>query len=913
MIQLRAFGTASLKGPEGNELHSVLSRPKLLGLLTFLAASLPAGLRRRETLLGLFWGEVEQERARASLRQSLYNLRQSLGGGVIEGRGDEEVGLAPRGLWCDVRAFRDALNEGRREEALDLYRGDLLLGFVVPNAPEFERWLEDSRATLRRQASDAAWLLADEQAGAGNAAAAGHWVRRALTLEPYDEELLRRAVRLLDRIGDRAGAVQAFENFARRLEEELDLKPSPDSEELIRRIRESPGGEVPARATATASAPTAEKSKPDNGTGEGSPSPAPGPLLDRLRRRHVVQWGVAYVGGAWLVLQVVDVLGEQFAWPMGLQRGFTLILGIGLFVTLVLAWYHGEKGRQRVSGPELLILGMLLLLGAGSVAILRRPPDSQIDRAKAPVEDVSQPPSAVAVLPFDDFSAEGLEYFASGVHEDILTHLSGISGLTVVSRRSVERYADSDLTLPEIARELGVGSVLEGSVRLEGDRVRVTAQLIDALTDKHLWAEMYDRSLDNIFEVQSDIARRVAGSLRATLSTEEEQRITRRPTASLRAYELFLQARKAHASAVTAEELLEEERLLKAALELDPGFARAWAALAENFASRRWDYGLGQIWADSAGEAARRAVELDPGLAQGYQAVGTVYAEQLFLREALENYARAVELDPNLASAHWWLGRTLAQLGRHDEALDSYRRALRRNPHLRGIRTQMGHSYATIGDLPTAEFWFREEMEQASDEPKFVYQTETSMHWWAGRLGAAVGASVRVVDVDPGDVVARVGLAERALDARDYGLAIREIGAATAMAQDVESLAYYYFATTTLGVALQRGGDSVRARAPLERSREALLAQVRGGNQWPVTSLELAAVYDALGQRGEAIQWARRAFEAGARQVHSIEVSPLFDGLRDDPLFQEVVRGMRADIELMRERVFQRERDTGLR
>jgi serine/threonine-protein kinase len=236
VIRFLALGALDLVAPGGRELRGILSRPKLLGLLAYLSAHAPGPFHRRDTLVALLWPEVSDERARAALRQALYHLRNELGEGVVVGRGDEEVGLDPTRFWSDVAGFDAALAAGDREGALDLYRGDLLPGFFVPGAPEFERWLDERRSGLRRRAAAAACGLAEEAARLGNAAATGHWGRRALDLAPLDEVVVRAVVGLLDRAGDRAGAVREFGAFSRRLSEELGIEPAPETLSLVESI-----------------------------------------------------------------------------------------------------------------------------------------------------------------------------------------------------------------------------------------------------------------------------------------------------------------------------------------------------------------------------------------------------------------------------------------------------------------------------------------------------------------------------------------------------------------------------------------------------------------------------------------------------------------------------------------------------
>jgi len=237
MIEFRALGPAQLVGPAGTDTEAVLARPKLLGVLAFLGAGAGRGFQRRDSLIGCFWPELSQDRARSAVRQSLYRLRQSLGDAVVVTRGDDEVALSAE-FRCDVAAFEDALARGDRAAALELYRGDLLEGLYVADAPEFERWLDERRKHLRQQASAAAWELADQEAGRRHTVEAGRWSRHARHLAPLDERLLRRVITLLDGLGDRAGAVREYDTFARRMAIELELEPSPETKALIAAVRQ---------------------------------------------------------------------------------------------------------------------------------------------------------------------------------------------------------------------------------------------------------------------------------------------------------------------------------------------------------------------------------------------------------------------------------------------------------------------------------------------------------------------------------------------------------------------------------------------------------------------------------------------------------------------------------------------------
>src|SRR6266704_5704692 len=237
VVEFRILGALNLLGAGGRELSSVLAQPKRIALLAYLAAATPRRLHRRDSLLALFWPELDQEHARAALRQALHGLRHALGDGVLVTRGDEDIGLDAERIRCDVVEFERAAEVGRLADALDLYRGDLLEGFFIRGAPEFEQWLEDERARLKAVALRSAIQLAERSEGHGGLAEAAQWSRRALRIAPLDEPALRRLMQTLDRLGDRAGALEAYEGFAKRLAAELEAEPAPETRALADAVR----------------------------------------------------------------------------------------------------------------------------------------------------------------------------------------------------------------------------------------------------------------------------------------------------------------------------------------------------------------------------------------------------------------------------------------------------------------------------------------------------------------------------------------------------------------------------------------------------------------------------------------------------------------------------------------------------
>jgi len=238
-FRLDILGSLDLRTGDGARVLSVVAQPKRVALLAYLAAGMGARFTRRDTIVGVFWPELDEERARHALRQALYVLRRALGPACLESRGDDDIRLNAGMVWCDAEAFERALAADRPDAAMELYQGMLLPGFFLPDAPEFEHWLEGERARLAHLATEAAWRLAAARETATDHTGAAHWARRAVALSTGDETAIRRLIELLDRIGDRAGALATYEAFARRLKDEMKAKPSPETQALVRRVRGS--------------------------------------------------------------------------------------------------------------------------------------------------------------------------------------------------------------------------------------------------------------------------------------------------------------------------------------------------------------------------------------------------------------------------------------------------------------------------------------------------------------------------------------------------------------------------------------------------------------------------------------------------------------------------------------------------
>jgi serine/threonine-protein kinase len=451
----------------------------------------------------------------------------------------------------------------------------------------------------------------------------------------------------------------------------------------------------------------------------------------------------------------------------------------------------------------------------------------------------------VAVLPFSNFSADPEnEYFADGITEDVIAHLSKIRSLKVISRTSVMPYKKRNQSLGEIAATLGATTLLEGSVRRAGDRVRIVAQLIDAESDRHLWAETYDRKLVDIFDIQTDVALQIAAALKAELTRDEETRVRKEPTRDIQAYQLFLFGRQSLIK-YTAERMQTAIDFFDRAVARDPSFALAYATKALAYIE------LAEIGAvapegafASAAAAAYRALELDPDSSEAHCTVGHLrMTRELDWAGAEESFKRAIDLNPNGADAYDLYGRLCAATERYDDALALVARAQELDP--------LAHR------LDMATTLLR-----------------------AGRYEQATTAARIAVDLDPSGDRARatLGWALFLGGSRNEGLA--ELELAVSISQGAS------FWLGQLGEAYGLAGQTDRARDVLRQLEE------RGARTY-VSPYTFAYVYTGLGDAERAIELLERAVAARSGAAYGIKGSFLFAPLRSHPRFQALLRQMR--------------------
>jgi len=461
-------------------------------------------------------------------------------------------------------------------------------------------------------------------------------------------------------------------------------------------------------------------------------------LFTELKRRNVFRVGIAYAVAAWVLLQVFDVIGEILELPAWGGKLILAMLVVGFFLALILAWAYeltpeGVKRESEVdrsqsvtrqTGRKLnaLIMGLLVLavayllfdkfwLQSRLAATIAEPsPPAVADETLAAASGGPDAidPHSIAVLPFDNRSplAED-EFFIEGIHDDLLTTLARIGSLKVISRTSVSRFAQSEKSIPEIARELGVAAIMEGAVQRAGDTVRVNVQLIDARTDQHLWAEFFDRELttDNLFAIQSEITQRIARALEAELSPDEQRGLQNRPTENLAAYSAYLRGLRAFETR-EVEPMREALADFQRAVELDPEFALAWSGIAQVAeVLPSWGGMTREEGKAISVPAAERAMALAPDSGEANLALAMVLEDD----RAVPQYAKAVQMLPNHAMAHQWYANALQGPPGPEwlQALDLLRKAEELDPLSPHIRAQVARQLIFMGRFDEAEAQLR--------------------------------------------------------------------------------------------------------------------------------------------------------------------------------------------------------------
>jgi len=575
-------------------------------------------------------------------------------------------------------------------------------------------------------------------------------------------------------------------------------------------------------------------------------------FFSELKRRNVYKVAVAYAVVGWVLAQIATQIFPFLEIPNWIVRLVIVLIAIGFPIALVIAWAfeatpEGIKRTEDVDpvavarAPKkhawiyVVVIGAAISIGLFFVGRYS---------ARSTSTGSELPSKSIAVLPFDNLSRDpDNAFFAEGVQDEILTRLAKVADLKVIARTSTQKFKSSPENLSEIAKQLGVLNILEGSVQKANDQVRVNVQLVNAMTNAHLWAEIYDRKLTDIFAVESDIAKTIADTLQAKLTGSEKKMMAVQPTTDTTAYELYHKGRSLWEKR-SGDNIPKAIEYFNQAIARDPNYALAYAGLASAYIISPFWAGTDRL--DSfakAEEAARKALHLDTNLAEAHLALGKVYFWKIDLAAALREYERATALKPNDAGAHHWYGNdALAALGRFDEAITEVKRAIELDPLSVVINTDLGTTF-----------------------------------YYAHRFDESARQLRKTLEIDPTSFYARFNL----------GIALQakgDLSGAIAEYEKAKQLNDNTFISTLCAQAKTQAGDRDAAQRMLgELDKMSHSREVLGYCR--------ALLYLSLNNKDEALHWLEQGFEErDGSNISYIKVDPLLDSLHGDPRFEALAQ-----------------------
>lgn len=610
----------------------------------------------------------------------------------------------------------------------------------------------------------------------------------------------------------------------------------------------------------------------------------PRKFFAELKRRHVYRVAVAYAIVGWLIIQVATSTFPVLQIPAWAMRLVVVLVLLGFPIALVLAWAFEltPEGIRRSTPSDrpasrarrlatILLLaaaaGTALWLGAGWPLPFGR------DRDLAGIEggqNAGAAAKSIAVLPFASLSEDPANaYFAEGIQDEILTRLAQIRDLKVISRTSTLRYKSAPENLLEIAKQLGVAHVLEGSVQKSGDRVRINVQLINAQTDSHLWADTYDRTLTDVFAVESEVAQRVADSLRATLTGVEKATLATKPTENPAAYDAYLRGLAIVASnRETATAFTGAADFFDEAVRLDPKFALGWARAAIAHSRAYWGgYDRTTARAERAKNAAEKAQELEPELGETFLARG--YYEYLITGNydgALAAFRDALARLPNNSDALIALSLIERRKGKWPEALAHQEQAAQRDPQSIPVLSQLAITTFALKRFGDAHAMVDRLLALAPENPQ-VLAGLARLCLVEGNLDGAEAAMRSVPPIANNDYVFEIQI-RLALIARRYDDAIRLLEAALAQPASLGAFTGQY--RYLLAFSRELGGDSAGARSTYEEARRELETQLQERADSPQAAMYLGFAQAALGNNEAALQAAQKAIELRPISVDAV-------------------------------------------
>lgn len=784
---LTLFGGLRIENADG-AMPGRASQRRRLALLALLAS--PPGHRTaRDKLSTALWPEASDERARRNLSSALYDLRAELGETAILLSGDEltlNTGVVP----TDVSMFAAALEADDFEAATAVYAGPFLDGFFIDEAEEFERWVEGERQRYARDFERALLQLAERHTAAGNRAAAAEAWHRLSVADPYSARIAVGYMRALEASGDRARALQFARVHTALLREELGATPSPEVTALAEQLRDTPTAAIIDPIPQETETPPAAFEREPAGAVRAPPGEA-----------DVETTSPTSPPAA----RATRPRPRRAPWLVGGAVGVVLLIGGGVILA---------RATNRV--------------GADPAAL--------------------EPRTGVAVMPFQNLGGSLDVDFGAGLTEEIISGLSKVEMLRIPSRTTMVLYQDRGSPPWVVGQELGVRYLVEGTVRSEGARLRITASLIEAATGSHIWGEQYDLRMASVFDAQEEIAqavvRAVAPRLEGTVGPLVEA-TTRDPEA----YRLYMRGRARWYRRGT-DDLHAALEFFAQAIQLDPGYASAYSAIADvHNLLGAYDYGLAppaQTF-PAAREAAERALGLNPELSEAHAALANVMFNYDWDVDAAEQrYRRAIRLNAGYGMARHWLSLLMAADGRHEEALREIHAARELDPRSPVLSSSLARH-----------------------------------HYYRGDYHRAIEEFHHALELDPSHVFAHLGAGLAQVQLGDYDRALAEYQHAARIIGGLHP--------TTL--ALMGHAEGLAGRTERAAAIRRQLADLRTAGTY-VAPHHLALVSIGLGDLRSALDLLEESVAERSAAMLYARIDPVVDPLRGEARFEALVRSV---------------------
>ncbi len=499
----------------------------------------------------------------------------------------------------------------------------------------------------------------------------------------------------------------------------------------------------------------------------------------------------------------------------------------------------------------------------------------------------SQINKSVAVLPFKNLSADQDDFFSDGITEDITSELSRIGELKVIARNSVMQFKNSEMSLKEIGNLLGVSTILEGSIQRDNNQVRIVARLIDVNSGEYLWSDTYDKEMKQIFEIQSDVSKKIAAALKTELSTEEEKRIDKKPTENITAYQYYLKGREYYYQ-YDKQDNENAIKLFKQALELDPNYALAYAGLGDCYGQRVQKFGFPDEWLDSSIVVSNLSIKIDPNLSEGYKALALAEFTKGWIRKSLKTNKKAVELNPNYWPAVANYGVSLMYTGELAEAIKWINKGIQLSPTTAFGYVLVGRNYYFLQDFQKAETYLDKSLQF---QPDFLeaYNLKTEISFAQNKLNEVIQACDKILSSDSSYAFAKISLGRAYIRRGNYNKAIEIL-------KEVKSPV---FRKITAGIyiayAYKKLGRTDDFKNLIVKVKNDAITIISDDNDMPYDMLNMVFLSAIEGKKDDAFKWLNKAVDIGLRDIPIIN-DPLTENLRDDKEFKEIIRRIKDKV-----------------